>query len=84
MARTITFQPSEELGQFIENLIASGGYHNQSEVVRAGLRLLQEHTANSTLAQLRRLIAEGEQSGEPANWDVDNFLSRMKQPVDAN
>jgi antitoxin ParD1/3/4 len=69
MARTITFQPSEELGHFIEHLIASGGYHNQSEVVRAGLR---------------QLIAEGEQSGEPVNWDVDNFLSRMKQPVDAN
>jgi antitoxin ParD1/3/4 len=79
MARTITFQPSEELGNFIEGLVKNGSYNNQSEVVRAGLRLLQEQAANSKLEQLRSLIDEGEQSGDPVTWDVEEFLSRMKK-----
>jgi len=80
MSRTITFQPSKELGEFIETLIQTGSYNNQSEVVRAGLRLLQEQTAASKLQQLRNLIDEGEASGELTSWDVESFLARMKWP----
>lgn len=78
MPRTITFQPNEELSQFVESLVENGGYSNQSEVIRAGLRLLQEQTANSKLEELRRLIDEGEQSGNLMDWDVKGFLRRMK------
>jgi antitoxin ParD1/3/4 len=63
MARTITFQPSSELGTFIEDLIAAGEYNNQSEVVREALRLLQEQKAQSSLAVLRSLLDEGFNSG---------------------
>jgi antitoxin ParD1/3/4 len=79
MARTITFQPSQELGEFVDGLIKSGTYHNQSEVVREGLRLLQERTAQSSLAQLRALIDEGESSGDPVAWNKDAFMEKMKQ-----
>lgn len=79
MARTITFQPSAELGEFIEGLIANGTYNNQSEVIREGLRLLQEKNASSDLALLRGLIEDGENSGAPIDWDVDAFLTRMKK-----
>lgn len=78
MARTITFQPSPEMNTFIENLLKKGDYNNQSEVIRAGLRLLQEQTANSKLEQLRSLIDEGDQSRDLSSWDVDEFLARMK------
>lgn len=78
MARTITFQPSPEMNTFIENLLEKGDYNNQSEVIRAGLRLLQEQTANSKLEQLRSLIDEGDQSRDLSSWDVDEFLARMK------
>ncbi len=80
MSRTITFQPSPELGEFIDSLIQTGSYNTQSEVVRAGLRLLQEQTAASNLEQLRRLIDEGEASGSPIPWDVDTFLQKMRKP----
>ncbi len=80
MARTITFQPSKELDDFVEGLIQTGAYNNQSEVIREGLRLLQEKTANTTLAQLRLLIDEGERSGDLVAWDKDAFLAKMKQP----
>ncbi|GLS27727.1 type II toxin-antitoxin system ParD family antitoxin [Marinibactrum halimedae] len=78
MARTITFQPSPELGEFIEAMVESGSYANQSEVIRDSLRLLHEKTAKSKLTQLRKLIEEGENSGEPVEWSADKFLQRMK------
>ena len=79
MPRTITFQPSPELSAFIEAQIETGGFSNQSEVVRAGLRLLQEQTAASRLQQLRKLIDEGEASGAPIPWDVEGFLAKLNR-----
>lgn len=79
MARTITFQPSEQLGEFVEDLVQSGYYNNQSEVIREGLRLLQEKIARSKVKELKKMIEEGENSGDPIDWDADTFLSRMKK-----
>ena len=63
MARTISFQPSTELGSFIQGLVNSGEYNNQSEVVREALRLLREEKANSSVNMLRALLKEGFDSG---------------------
>lgn len=79
MARTITFQPSEQLGEFVEDLVQSGYYNNQSEVIREGLRLLQEKIARSKVKELKKMIEEGENSGDPIDWDANTFLSRMKK-----
>lgn len=76
MSRTITFQPSKELGFFIEDLLDTGAFNNQSEVIRAGLRLLQEQTASSKLQKLRGLIDEAEKSPVMENWDINEFLAR--------
>ncbi|HSC76178.1 MAG TPA: type II toxin-antitoxin system ParD family antitoxin [Pseudomonadales bacterium] len=78
MARTITIDPGKELGGFVDGLVEAGSYKTTSEVVRAGLRLLQEQAATSKLQQLRALLDEGENSGVLVDWDVDKFLSRMK------
>ena len=53
MAATITFRPTDERGGFIDHMIESGDFANQSEVIRAGIRLLQEQQAKSKLNQLR-------------------------------
>lgn len=78
MARTMTVDTGEELRGFVESLVESGNYKTNSEVVRDGLRLLQEKQAESKLETLRKLINEGENSGEPVDWNVNDFLSRMK------
>lgn len=78
MARTMTVDTGEELRNFVESLVESGNYKTNSEVVRDGLRLLQEKQAESKLETLRKLIDEGENSGDPIDWDVNDFLSRMK------
>lgn len=83
MARTMTIDTGEELRGFVERLVESGHYKTNSEVVREGLRLLQEKQAASKLETLRRLIDEGENSGEPVDWDVDEFIGRMKKHKDA-
>ncbi len=81
MSRTITFQPSKELGNFIEGLVETGNFQNQSEVVRAALRLLQEQNAKSKLQQLQKLIDEAENSPTIENWNKEEFLARMKSKV---
>lgn len=72
MARTITFQPSRNMSDFIERMVNSGDYNNQSEVICAALRLLQEQNAFSKLNQLRLLIDEGED-------DINFSMSSLKQ-----
>jgi antitoxin ParD1/3/4 len=78
MARTMTVDTGEELRGFVESLVETGNYKTNSEVVRDGLRLLQEKQAESKLETLRKLIDEGENSGDPVDWDVNEFLSRMR------
>ena len=78
MARTMTIDLGDELREFVESLVESGDYRTQCEVVRDSLRLLQERQAASKLENLRRLIQEGMDSGEPIEWDIDVFLKKMK------
>ncbi len=77
MARTITVDTGEELKSFIDDSINSGSYKTTSEVVREGLRLLQEKQADSKLATLRKLIKEGEDSGISQDWNFDDFIKKM-------
>ncbi len=77
MARTITIDTGDELKNFIDESVKSGNYKTTSEVVREGLRLLQEKQAGSKLKILQRLIQEGEDSGNATQWNMKDFLKRM-------
>lgn len=52
-----SFVISDRYDHFIDAQVASGRFNNASEVVRAGLRLLED--SETRLAELRELIAEG-------------------------
>jgi antitoxin ParD1/3/4 len=75
----MTIDTGNELRGFVESLVDSGQYKTNSEVIREGLRLLQEKQAASQLETLRRLIDESENSGNPVDWNVNEFLASMKQ-----
>lgn len=52
---------TDVLDQFVEERVESGAYQNASEVIRAGLRLLQAQTEEHVLKleRLRSAIQEG-------------------------
>ena len=56
----------ERFEAFVDAQVRSGRYNNASEVVRAGLRLLEdsEQLRELKLAELRRLVEAGRLSGE--------------------
>ncbi len=49
---------SDDLDDFVKDQVARGGYGNQSDVVREGLRMLRERAQRTVV--LRRLLAEGQ------------------------
>jgi antitoxin ParD1/3/4 len=63
MASRVTLNVSltPELEKFVESKVASGRYQSASEVVRDGLRLLEEREASrqAALEEVRRKIAVG-------------------------
>ena len=71
----MSYQP--KMDEFIETLVSSGDYGNQSEVIRAAIRLLQEKQAKSKITQLRLLIDDGNSSS-----DVEGFsMSLVRQKL---
>lgn len=75
----MTQNTSVSLGQhfvsFINAQVQGGRYGSASDVVRAGLRLLEEHEAR--VKSLQDALNAGLQSGEPRPFNSGKFLSRM-------
>jgi antitoxin ParD1/3/4 len=77
MARNTSVSLSDHFAGFIDDQVETGRYGSASDVVRAGLRLLEEHEAQVT--RLQEALIAGEQSGEPRPFDGEAFLKRMKE-----
>ncbi len=77
---------SISLGSYFENFVESrlneGRYKNASEVIRAGLRLLEEE--ESRAAALRNAIQEGINSGYANNFDPKLHLLELKSKKGLN
>ena len=75
MGKNTSISLGDHFVAFVENQVAEGRYASASEVVRAGLRLLE--TDEAELAALRAALIEGEESGEAEEFDFDAFIARM-------
>jgi len=62
---------------FIDQMIASGRYNNRSEVIRAGLRALEERELAKEVREFEDVFAGG-RAGEPDGKTLDRAIARQK------
>lgn len=78
MSKNTSISLGDHFSGFVDRQLAQGRYGSASEVVRAGLHLLEEHEIK--LEALRAALVEGEQSGPSAPFDFDRFLEGKRGP----
>lgn len=76
MTRNTSISLGEYFDHFIQDRIQDGRFKNASEVVRAGLRLLEEE--ENRMISLRTAINEGIESGEVTDFNPTNHLEALK------
>jgi antitoxin ParD1/3/4 len=76
MGKNTSFALGDHFAGFIEAKVEEGRYGSASDVVRAGLRLLEEREAK--LEALRAALIAGEESGPSTEFDFDAFLARKR------
>ena len=74
MNKHSTFALDQRSEDFIDQQLDEGNFHSASEVVKAGLKLLEER--QTQIERLRAAIIEGEESGPSQPFDFDEFLAR--------
>ena len=82
MDRNTSISIGNYFDSFIKSRISTGRYKNASEVVRAGLRLLEEEE-NKTMA-LREAIQEGVESGIAHDFNPETLLRNLKAKKNMN
>ena len=75
MSRNTSVALGQHFSNFIDTQVKGARYGSASDVVRAGLRLLEEH--ETKVKALQDSLNAGLQSGEPRPFDSDSFLDRM-------
>ena len=75
-----SFALGDRFEAFIDAQVKTGRYNNASEVVREGLRLLEDYelTLRSRTDELRTLVDEGLASGRSTSEGTE-FLDRLKK-----
>ena len=76
MPKNTSFSLGEHFSRFVAAQVSEGRYGSASDVVRAGLRLLEEREAR--LAALQAALIEGEQSGPSTAFDFAAFIARKR------
>ena len=75
MARNTSVTLGAHFDEFVSEKISQGRFQSVSEVVRAGLRKLEED--ESKLQALKEKLQAGENSPRVENFDSGGFLSNL-------
>ena len=76
MSKNTSISLGDYFDNFVRNSILHGRFKNASEVIRAGLRLLEEE--ESKVVALRNAIQEGIDSGIANDFDPQKQLESLK------
>ena len=76
MSRNTSITLGDHFADFVDQQVIAGRYSSASDVVRAGLRLLEAEEAR--LAVLRAALVDGEISGAARPLDVEAFLKAKR------
>ena len=82
MGRNTSISLGNHFEDFIGDKISNGRYNNASEVIRAGLRLLEEE--ENKIVILKKAIDEGLESGLAENFNPKNLLKKLKADKSKN
>ena len=82
MGKNTSVSLGEHFEQFVQYSIKEGRYKNASEVIRAGLRLLEEE--EQKYYALKTAIEEGIHSGIAVNFEPTEFLEQIKSEKKMN
>lgn len=77
MAKNTSITLGDHFEAFIASQIESGRYGNASEIIRAGLRLLEEYEGK--VESLRRALIEGERSGDAGKLDFEQIKREARR-----
>jgi len=76
VAQNTSISLDDHFADFLTREVSSGRYRSASEVVRAGLRLLEDQETH--MAALRAALVAGEESGAPEPFDFGAFVAAKK------
>ena len=76
MGRNTSVSLGNYFESFVDNSVTQGRFKNASEVIRAGLRLLEEE--ENKIIVLRNAINDGIESGIAENFDPKRHLESLK------
>jgi len=74
MAKNTSITLGDHFDDFVAKQIKSGRYGSASEVIRTGLRILED--AETKLETLRELLDDGEKSGF-ADYSYESMVSEL-------
>jgi antitoxin ParD1/3/4 len=74
MPKSTSVTAADPFDEFIERQVDEGRYDSPTDVVQAGLHLLEEQES-----MLEAALIEGEQSGPGEPFDFDAFIKEKQQ-----
>ncbi len=76
MTKHVSIEIDEQMDAFIGEQISHGNYDSPSEVIDAALTLLR---SRAEIDAIEAAIAEGEASGEPEEFDFNEFMEGKRK-----